>query len=356
MNIEAIDLFCGAGGLTHGLERAGIKVKLGVDIDAACEYAYVQNNKAKFLKESVTDVSSKEIQNYFSKTSLRLLAGCAPCQPFSTLSNGIERQKSDKWPLLNEFGRLVSELKPDYVTMENVPTLRTQEIFSSFQEALNKNGYFVTAQVVNAAHYGVPQRRHRLVLLASLKSEVRLLKPDALSIRVKTVREAIEMLPTLEGGKRDTDDLLHQAPLLGETNLRRIRASRPGGTWEDWPEDLRLACHKKQEGASFKSVYGRMEWDKPSPTITTQSFNYGTGRFGHPEQDRAISLREAAILQSFPRDYEFVSTEQQVPFATLGRLIGNAVPVELGYAIGMTIVRHAKAGAKNAAKKQPFKQ
>jgi DNA (cytosine-5)-methyltransferase 1 len=139
------------------------------------------------------------------------------------------------------------------------------------------------------------------------------------------------------------DDPLHKARRLSELNLERIRKSKPGGTWNDWPVALRAPCHQSDSGASYKSVYARMTWDAPSPTMTTQCFNFGTGRFGHPEQDRAISLREAAILQSFPQDYQFVPPDAEVHFSTVGRMIGNAVPPKLGEMVGRVVLAHIQA-------------
>jgi DNA (cytosine-5)-methyltransferase 1 len=155
-----------------------------------------------------------------------------------------------------------------------------------------------------------------------------------------TVREAIGHLPALNAGDTYEGDAMHRACKLSPLNVRRIRASQPGGNWRDWPTGLVAACHRQESGQTYPSVYGRMEWDRPSPTITTQFFGFGNGRFGHPEQDRAITLREGAILQSFPEDYEFAPEDQATSFATLGRLIGNAVPVRLGEAIGRSINKH----------------
>ncbi|WP_321815672.1 MULTISPECIES: DNA cytosine methyltransferase [unclassified Paraburkholderia] len=343
MKIDAVDLFCGAGGLSFGLKKAGITVRAGVDFDPACEYPYDANlGKGKFIRKDVSKVASGDVEAFFNEGRYSLLAGCAPCQPFSTLRNGTEREKSDKWPLLSHFGRLVRDIQPDFVTMENVPALRTQSIFDDFLSVLRRSGYFVTHQIVNAADYGVPQRRKRLVLIASKHGNVRLLSPEELGCETKTVRSAIAGLPKLKAGESDATDLLHKARSLTAVNLARIKASKPGGTWHDWPVALRAPCHQRANGQSFKSVYARMEWDKPAPTMTTQCFNFGTGRFGHPVQDRAITLREAAILQSFPDNYKFVKSGEEIKMSTLGRLIGNAVPVDLGYAIGMSISKHAK--------------
>ena len=177
-----------------------------------------------------------------------------------------------------------------------------------------------------------------MVLLASLHGPIRMIDPT--HSKPRTVRQAIGRLRPLEAGESAPRDRLHVASALSPKNLARIRASKPGGTWRDWPRHLIADCHRTDSGRTYPSVYGRMEWDKPAPTMTTQCFGYGNGRFGHPEQDRAISLREAAILQSFPRNYEFVPPGEPVQFTPIGRMIGNAVPVELGRAIARSISRH----------------
>lgn len=349
VKIDAVDLFCGAGGLSYGLQKTGISIRGGLDFDPKCETPFTANIQgAKFFLEDITTTDAEKLNKLYRKRSLKLLAGCAPCQPFSNLRNGTNKSKSDKWPLLNEFSRLVRTIKPDFVTMENVPQLKKQTIFSDFIETLKGMDYQVSAQVVDAADYGVPQRRNRLVLLASLHGPIRLLSPEEIGVQKKTIREAIGGLPTLKAGETHRTDPLHKARALSDLNLKRIKASIPGGTWEDWPEQLKLECHKKESGATFKSVYGRMQWDRPAGTITTQSSNVGTGRFGHPSQDRALSLRELAILQSFPAEYVFAKETDEIEFAPIGRLIGNAVPVDLGYAVGRSINQHAKGiGQKN---------
>lgn len=349
MKIDAVDLFCGAGGLSYGLQKTGISIRGGLDFDPKCETPFTANIQgAKFFLEDITKTDASKLDKLYRKKKLKLLAGCAPCQPFSNLRNGTNKSKSDKWPLLNEFSRLVREIRPDFVTMENVPQLKKQSIFSDFLETLRELGYQVSATVVDAADYGVPQRRNRLVLLASLHGPIHLLSPQEIGAKKKTVREAIGSLPELKAGETHISDPLHKSRALSDLNLNRIRASVPGGTWEDWPDHLKLECHKKDSGATFKSVYGRMQWDQPSGTITTQSSNVGTGRFGHPSQDRALSLRELAILQSFPAEYVFTKAPDEIEFSPIGRLIGNAVPVDLGYAVGQSINRHAKdLGRKN---------
>jgi len=342
--IEAVDLFCGVGGLTRGLEDVGVIVKVGYDIDPACVYPYEANNDAKFILKNVSELTGKEVNRWYSRGAIRLLAGCAPCQPFSTMANNSTTLDEEKWSLLGEFARLVREVQPELVTMENVPRVANHEPYKVFVRTLKELGYSVDAKRLRCADLGLPQERRRFVLVASRLGEVRLplLKSDP-----KTVRDAIGHLPILSAGATDPNDRLHKARSLTPVNLARIQASVPGGTWSDWPEDLRSPCHRTKSGASYKSVYARMSWDRPSPTITTQSYNFGTGRFGHPEQDRAITLREAAILQSFPSNYKFVPDNLPVEFLGVGRMIGNAVPPALGSFVGKTLVEHLREAYEN---------
>ena len=337
--IRAVDLFCGVGGLTRGLEDAGIDVRLGIDVDPACEYPYTENNKSKFLKKSVEDVESHEIAKVFPKGCLRLLAGCAPCQTFSTY-NQKATSEDKRWWLLRQFSRLVLETAPELVTMENVPRLQKQAVFREFVDTLHSACYDVSHEVVYCEEYGVPQHRQRLVLLASRLGPITLLTPEEFGASRKTVQDAIGDLAPLAAGEISDSDPMHRASILSETNKKRIEASRPGGTWRDWQEELVAECHKKRSGKTYPGVYGRMSWGEAAPTITTQFFGFGNGRFGHPEQDRAISLREGAILQSFPKNYLFAPPEGPIYIKTVGRLIGNAVPPILGEVIGRSIMAH----------------
>lgn len=337
--IEAVDLFCGLGGLTHGLVRGGVKVVAGIDVDSQCSFAYTSNNDALFVEANVRDLKASDVDALYGDGRLRLLAGCAPCQPFSTYSRkGREGRLDSKWNLLTDFGRMVAEIQPEFVTMENVPQLLNHEVFKRFRDDLV--GYYTWWDVVECARYGVPQARKRLVFLASRLGPLRLVEPDDGACRDATVRHAIAHLPRLGAGDVDPNDALHASSSLSELNLRRIKASKQGGTWRDWEESLIAECHRKASGQTYPSVYGRMEWDSPAPTITTQCFGFGNGRFGHPDQDRAISLREAAILQTFPDDYRFLGPGERVRFSKFGRLIGNAVPVRLGEVIAETLLNH----------------
>lgn len=337
--IEAIDLFCGVGGLSTGLAKAGIRVLAGIDLDKACSYPFKANHPgAEFIGEDVTKITASDLNRIWSTDAVRLLAGCAPCQPFSSYARGKAADHL-KWGMLYQFGRLVSETEPDLVTMENVPGLQNQQPFQEFLTTLESLGYSVRYQVVNAADFGVPQSRKRLVLLASRIGEISFPEPTTPGKENwVTVKEAIGDLEKIAQGQESASDPLHRAAGLSDLNLRRIRASKPGGTWRDWPQDLIAECHTKESGKHSAGVYGRMTWDAPAPTMTTLCNGFGNGRFGHPEQDRAISLREAAIFQSFPPNYVFHNPKEVLSTKTAARLIGNAVPPKLAEAVGRELV------------------
>ena len=342
MKIKAIDLFCGAGGLTFGLEKAGIEVVAGFDVDAGCKFPYEANNGARFYQQNLAKPDIALMRKLLTDEGPTLIAGCAPCQSFSTYNR--ERAGDRRgWPLLASFLNIVRTIKPDFVTMENVSGLRADGSFTRFCAGLTKAGFEISFEVLDCRNYGMAQQRRRLVLIASRHGIV----PMPKQTRVKaeefaTVRDAIGKMPKLRAGTSDSDDSLHSASSISAINLERLRASKPGGTWRDWPKKLRAPCHTKASGDGYVSVYGRMEWDKPSPTITGQCYGFGNGRFGHPKQDRAISLREAAILQSFPVTYRFAKKGEKITFKRVGMMIGNAVPPILGEAIGRTIVAEAR--------------
>jgi DNA (cytosine-5)-methyltransferase 1 len=339
--IKCIDLFCGAGGLTHGFQLEGIDVVAGIDLDPACRYPYESNNKSKFIQKDVAKISPEELLHLFDNGHITVLAGCAPCQPFSTYAQRYDTDEADgKWGLLYEFARLAKKTSPDFITMENVPTVVKHSVFNDFVKTLKNLGYFVWSDVVDSSNYGVPQSRRRMVLLASKHAPIRMIPPTC--TKPKTVKQAIGRLRPLSAGESAPRDKLHVSASLTPINYERILFSVPGGTWRDWPNRLINACHKSDSGKTYPGVYGRMEWNKPAPTMTTQCFGFGNGRFGHPEQHRAITLREAAILQSFPKSYAFLDKDSVVNFKVLGRLIGNAVPVDLGRAIAKSLKDHVR--------------
>lgn len=333
---EVVDLFCGVGALSHGLKRAGFEIRAGYDTDDRCRFAFETNNRATFHTRDVSKLTAREVEAHFTGNLPTVLAGCAPCQPFSTYKQRYD--EDPQWGLVEKFAKLAVQVAPDFVTMENVPALkryRNGKIFQRFVDTLRLAGYSVEWTIARCEEFGVPQRRRRLVLIAAKNRAAAPL--TAGKTAAVSVMEAIGDLPSIAAGETDPNDHLHVASALSDLNLRRIRASKPGGTWRDWPEELRAACHRRPSGKTYPSIYARMTWDNPSPTMTTQCYGYGNGRFGHPDQDRAISLREAATLQSFPPDYQFLPEKEAPSMKEVGRWIGNAVPVKLGEAIGKQI-------------------
>ena len=345
-NTTVVDLFCGVGGLTCGLQKAGLNVIAGFDSDNTCKYAYEYNNRAQFINCDISKIDSSEISKYYNKDDIKILVGCAPCQTFSRQTNKYKnRTKDEKWNLLKFYAKHIENIKPDIISMENVPELVNFDIFQYFIDVLKKNKYYISYQIVDCSKYGLPQKRRRLVLLASKFGEIDLIKPDKNQI-YRTVETEIKDLPNLKNGEQCKTDPLHRCAKLTDLNLKRIKQSIPGGTWQDWDEELLPNCYKKSSGKSYSAVYGRMKWDSPSPTMTTQFYVYGTGRFGHPEQNRGLSLREGALLQTFPKEYKFIENDEY-SLKIIGRHIGNAVPVDLGEIIGKSIQKHLKANIKH---------
>lgn len=330
--IRAVDVFCGIGGLSYGLRSAGIEVVLGLDIDASCRYAYETNNAgAVFLETDVREVSFADFEGYYDQSEVVALVGCAPCQPFS--SHTRRNTPDEDCELVDEFARLIREGIPDLVSMENVPGLAKHESFRRLLEVLENLEYEVDHDIINFYDYGVPQRRRRLVMVASRRGPAALPEPTDAG---GNVADFIRDLDPIAAGHTCAEDSAHTTLPLSPTNLERIRQSKPGGTWKDWDQALVNPCHKR---AHYPAPYGRMSWDEPAPTITTQFCYYSTGRFGHPTQDRAISVREGALLQTFPNAYELVDPDDDMPICKLARHIGNAVPVKIGQMIGSSLQR-----------------
>lgn len=344
MQIVALDVFCGAGGVTFGLRKSGIKVAVGVDRNEDCRFTYTQNNPAsQFIREDIRKLSAKTLMSYaggLSPDDFLLLTACAPCQPFS--SQNRYRNNGDDRAVLRHVERLVRELRPDFLFIENVPGLRKVGGFSAFRRlrsALKSLHYKVRFDVVDAAWHGVPQHRNRLVLTASQYGAAPWAeqshgnKPDM--ARYVTVRDVIAGYPPIEAGQAHATVPNHMTAQIASQNLDRLKATRPdGGSRGEWSSELVLECHKTHDG--HPDVYGRLRWDAPAPTLTTKCTSISNGRYGHPEQHRAISVREAAALQGFDDSYVFYGGIRE-----LTRQIGNAVPPILAEKFGAAFVTHA---------------
>ncbi|HUH43143.1 MAG TPA: DNA cytosine methyltransferase [Sulfurimonas sp.] len=335
-NIKAIDFFCGAGGLTHGLKLAGIDVFAGIDIESSCKETYEYNNGAKFINKSIVETTAKEIKELFlnnsDKNDYTMIAGCAPCQPYSMM-NTRKKQNDDRKTLLDEFRRVIKGVKPHFVIMENVSRLNEENpFFAKFIEMLEYGDYKYEYKVLNAKDFSVAQNRKRLFLIATRLKKVNLSFEKLQKKEPITLKNVIYNLENIDHDKPSKTDILHKAKPLNEINLKRIQATpKNGGLRSAWSDDLKVNCHKEKE--VFLDNYGRLSWDKLSSTITTKFHEYYSGRFGHPEQDRALSLKEGALIQSFPENYIFIGKDNEI-----ARQIGNAVPVNLSKAVGETIV------------------
>ena len=326
MPVFAIDVFCGAGGMSLGLLRAGVPVLAGIDNDALAADTYEQNLGIPVIRDSVENVTGRMLRHLVPAGGRLVFAICAPCQPFSKVRTNGKRSKGRD--LLLSVGRLVRSARPDGLVVENVPQIGNgsgRGVLGRFTKLLASSGYSYTYANLDAKNFDVPQTRRRMVLLA-VKGKKELHLPRS-SGRRRTVRDAIGDLPRINAGERRVGMPLHRASRLAPQNLVRLRATpRNGGDSRAWPADLLPPCRKDSDG--FYDVYGRMRWEAPAPTLTTRCNSLSNGRFGHPEQDRAISLLEAALLQTFPRSYRFAGVQNEI-----AKQIGNAVPVRLAAAL-----------------------
>lgn len=330
----AIDLFAGCGGVTVGLKGAGFRILAAVENDPAAVRVYRDNHHNVVLFGDIRELSARTLTRRLSigKGDLDLLAGCPPCQGFSrmTTRNGCWRIIDPRNGLIDEFRRLVEGLLPKTIMLENVPGLASERRFTEFCQALRRQKYVVDFDVVDAADYGVPQRRRRLILLASRYGHVVFPKPAK---GLVTVRDAIGALP--EAGS--SGDEAHDIPENRSSAVQRLIRLIPknGGSRTDLGDHEQLRCHREFNG--FKDVYGRMRWNDVAPTITSGCFNPSKGRFLHPTQNRCITIREAALLQSFPRKYRLQTTLGK---SVLALLIGNALPPKLVQRHATAIRRH----------------
>lgn len=341
--IKAVDFFCSGGGMTNGMRQAGIEVVAGIDNDESCRETYEKNNPgSQFLYADVFKLTAKRLKKQLSiekNDDNLVLIGCSPCQYWSIIHTDKTRSKKSK-NLLMEFERFVNYFRPGYVLVENVPGIlkkKDRSGLSEFIENLEENGYVVHFGIVNMNDYGVPQSRRRFSLLATrLHDKPIFPAPD--TARRPTVRDTIgeqNGFPKVGPGTRDTTSFNHSTANVEKKNILRLRKTpKNGGSWLDWRGDKQLK-RLHYRGRGFVDNYGRMTWDKPAPTITTKFTSISNGRFAHPEENRGISLREGATLQTFPKSYLFPDARLNVS----ARIIGNAVPPLFARRLGEAIMR-----------------
>jgi len=323
MKPKAIDLFSGCGGLTLGLRRAGFRVVGAVEFERLAAQTYRANHPGVHLWETdIRKLSARQVAKRLrlKRGDLDLLAGCPPCQGFSCMRslNGKRRVRDKRNDLMFEFLRFVRELRPKAVMLENVPGLAKSYRLKHFKAVLRSLGYAPESEIKNAKHFGVPQRRRRLILLAGLQRKIDFAQESRV---IRTVGETIRNLP--KAGH--SGDRLHDFEENRSERIRSLIKSIPkdGGSRTDLPARKQLRCHRRCDG--FKDVYGRMSWNQVAPTITSGCFNPSKGRFLHPSENRTVTLREAAMLQGLPKTYRFPNCPSKHAVALL---IGNSLPPE----------------------------
>lgn len=335
--VSVFDFFSGCGGTSAGFREAGLTVAGALDHDPD-SVASFQTNFADtpVLSRDIRNVGIDEIEAISSSGGVKLFAGCAPCQPFSR-QNKNKSLSDPRRTLLQQFQRFVTALRPELVVVENVPGLQyatKRGPLGTFLHELSRQNYQIELAVLRALEYGVPQERKRLVIVASRIGQPALPKPTHVVTKrpAKTVRKTIGHLRSLDDGGVDKFDPDHAAMRLSDTNKVRIRATPEGGDRRNWDRSLMSECHLDHGGHT--DAYGRMWWDRPASGLTTRCLSYSNGRFGHPEQDRAISLREAALIQTFPSSFRF-----QGSLTSKGRQVGNAVPPLMARRIAQALLR-----------------
>lgn len=341
--LKAIDFFCGGGGMSLGLTQAGINVLAGIDNDSSVQQTYEANHrKSIFINRDVSTLSPEELISTLDiakNDDNLLLVGCSPCQYWSLINTTKDKSRKTAF-LLSNFYEFIRTLRPGYVLIENVPGLSksAESPIGLFKRSILSMGYSFTEAVLDCSEYGVPQKRYRYVLIASRIGRISL--PQKLNKKKMVLRDAIgdyDYFEPISSGKFDNSLKFHSTAKLSPLNLKRIRATpHNGGTRLAWKDnkELQLKAYIDKDEI-FRDVYGRLFWDKPAPTITTKFISYSNGRFGHPEQDRALSIREGASIQSFPKTYKIKSDSASVA----ARIIGNAVPPKFAKALGREIMR-----------------
>lgn len=346
--LKAVDFFCGGGGMSLGISNSGIRVVAGIDVEESCRETYEKNHsRSKFILGDIEHFPTKKLMDEYGvekNDDYMIFIGCSPCQYWTRLHTQKNSHKQGK-ELMGQFHRFVRYYRPGFVVVENVPGIIDSEKYKKFSRWLSRHGYEFSAAVIDTNQYGVPQRRKRFVLIASRVSLAPSLRKSGTQPTVRDVIGPWNGFPKIAAGTIDHSDFMHTASNLEDKCLKRLRITpKDGGTRAAWSNapDLQINTYKNRDQKfGFKDVYGRMAWDSPAPTITTRFNSLSNGRFGHPEENRAISLREGATLQTFPMDYVFMTKSK----SAAAKIIGNAVPPALARRIGAAITRAArKAG------------
>jgi DNA (cytosine-5)-methyltransferase 1 len=343
-HLKAVDFFCSIGGMTTGFRQAGVEVIAGIDCDATCKETYEINNKgSEFILADIKKLTFEEFDKLVDlqkDDDTLIFIGCSPCQ-YWTKINTTKTKSAESKNLLKDFQRFIEHYNPGFVVIENVPGILTkinETPLTEFLQYLDSKKYSYDKGIINASHYGVPQTRRRFMLIASRVTD-KIILPQPDTSNIPTVRDFIAVengFPKVPAGYNDETDFLHTVAGLSDKNIERLKKTpKNGGTRLAYVNNKKFAIpsHHKNK-SSFRDVYGRISWDKPAPTLTTKFLSISNGRFAHPEQNRGLSLREGATLQTFHKTYRFFGNS----IGTIARHIGNAVPPTLSQKIAKSIL------------------
>ena len=357
--VKVFDFFCGSGGTSSGLKKSGMEIAFGLDSDPDCASTFLANfPEARFALTDIQAYPTDLLESLVHRWSDHplLFSACAPCQLFSQQRRGDFSDEDTRLDIVLHVLRFVERYRPEFVFVENVPGLKkrsvSRNVFELLRSVLNQLGYSIDCEIVSSQDYGIPQRRTRFVLLASriFLSSIphKTHGPGTRHPAFATVKDWIWAFPPIAAGESHPSVKNHRAARLSALNLKRIRATPAGGSWQDWPMELVPDCHKT-DFTGYTDVYGRLRWDAPAPAMTTRCISYSNGRFGHPEQDRAISVREAASLQTFPLDFVFAGN-----LNSQARQVGNAVPTMLAQTFGADVLRRLRQTVVGGGRRDTF--
>lgn len=350
MGIKAVDFFCGIGGVTRGFLDAGIDVIAGVDIDESCKKTYEHNNirssgkPVDFFCEDVRKFDTAKIKREVDRTKHKLVViGCAPCQPFTGITKKLEHRADDR-ELLLDYADIIKDLDPDYIFIENVTGLLSeqhQSILNGFVGKL-KPEFDITPARINAKYYGVPQERKRLVMFGKKNGGIEFPKPtyDKVNRPFRTLADVIKELPPITAGQQHPDNPMHVAAGLKEISLERLAyQDKPGDDMRKWPPKLQLHSRRVKEYKGHYDVYARLYWNRPASTLTTKFMGISHGRFAHPDQKRGLSVLEGLLIQTFGENFQMM----EPGLTKRSRQIGNAVPVLLAKAFAEKIIEDVRS-------------